>query len=189
MDWSSATLPILDIAFKAPAYNDATRESAALDALSFLAFSNTSDLYQKLVVQEQKADMLASYSADHVDPSLFEIVARVKSPTDIDYVRDQVLAAIKTLQEKPVEAPRLDAVRKHLRYSVALRMDSSDSIASILAHYVALRRTPETMNRLYEQYAKITPEDVQQVALKYLVEKGRTMVMLTGSANPAGGGR
>ena len=50
------TLPLVAIAFKAPAYNDATRDSAALDALAYLAFSNTSDLYQKLVVDEQKAD-------------------------------------------------------------------------------------------------------------------------------------
>ena len=36
------------------------------------------------------------------------------------------------------------------------------------------------MNALYDQYAKLTPEDVQQAAAKYLVEKGRTIVTLTG---------
>jgi predicted Zn-dependent peptidase len=37
------------------------------------------------------------------------------------------------------------------------------------------------MNALFDQYAKLTPEDVQQAAAKYLVEKSRTIVTLAGS--------
>ena len=98
---------------------------------------------------------------------------------------DEILAAIRGFQEKPVDAARLDAARKRLRYSVATQMQSSDAIASILARYVALRRTPETINRLHEQYARLTPEDVKQAAAKYLVEASRTIVTLA----PAGGAR
>ena len=36
------------------------------------------------------------------------------------------------------------------------------------------------MNALYDQYAKLTPEDVQKAAAKYLVDNGRTIVTLTG---------
>ena len=53
-------------------------------------------------------------------------------------------------------------------------------IASILAQYVALKRTPETMNALFDQYSKLTPEDIRQAASKYLVESGRTIATLTG---------
>jgi len=101
----------------------------------------------------------------------------------VNYVRDHILDTVKAFQEKPVDAARLDTVRKRLRYQVALSMDNSDTIAQILSYYVALKRTPETMNALYDQYAKLTPEDVQQAA-KLLLEKGRTMVTLTG---PGGG--
>ena len=180
VDWPSATLPMITIAFKAPAYSDTAKDTAALDALSELAFSASSDLYQKLVVQDQKVDLLYAYPASQVDPSLFEITARVKQAADIEAVRDQILGAIRTFQEKPVDAARLAAVRKRLRYSVAMQMQSSDAIARILADYVALRRTPETMNQIHEQYARLTPEDVQQAAAKYLVDAGRTIVTLTG---------
>lgn len=180
VDWPSPTLPIVAVAFKAPAYNDATKETAALDALAFLAFSNTSDLYQKLVVQEQKADLIRGNAPSSVDPALFEITARVKKAEDMDYVRERILETVKAFQEKPVDLARLDTVRKRLRYQVALSMDNSDTIAQILSYYVALKRTPETMNALYDQYTKLTPEDVRQAAAKYLVEKGRTIVTLTG---------
>jgi zinc protease len=188
VDWPIQTLPIVDIAFKAPAYTDATKDTAALDALAFLAFSQSSPLYQKLVIEEQKVDALSGSSPSNVDPSLFDITARVKNAADVDYVRDRILETVKSFQDTPVDAARLEAVKKRLRYSVAQQMDNSDSIAEILASYVALRRTPETMNALYDRYAQLTPEDVQRAASQYLVEKARTIVTLSGPAAPAQGG-
>ena len=189
VDWPTPTLPMIAIGFKAPAYDDTTRESAALDALAELAFSEESDLYQKLVVTEQKVVSLYGGLSDRVDPSLFQITARVRKREDVDFVCDRVLETIRGFQEKPVEAGRLDSVRKQIRYAMALRMDSSDGIARILATYLALRRTPETINRQFDQYTRLTPEDVQKVAGKYLVEAGRTIVTLTGPGPGSGGGR
>src|SRR5206468_925844 len=167
VSWTSATLPIVTVAFKGPAYNDGTKDSAALDALAYLAFSQNSDLYQKLVVREQKADALQGDAPGNVDPSLFEVTARVKKGEDMDYVRDRILETVKAFQEQPVDAARLDAVRKRLRYQLALSMDNSETIARTLAFYVSLRRSPETINKLYDQYAALTPEDVRQAAAKY----------------------
>ncbi len=185
VDWPTATLPIVAIAFKGPAYDDASKDMAALDALAFLAFSASSELYQRLVIREQKLDTLSGSAPGSVDPGLFDIIARVKQAGDMDYVRDQILAAIRTFQERPVDAARLEAVKMRLRYQAAMRMTSSDAVAQVAASYVALRRTPESMNRLYDLYARLTPEDVQNAASKYLVESARTIVTLTG---PASGG-
>lgn len=180
VDWPSPTLPILAIAYKAPAYNDTAKDTAALEAISFLAFSPTSDLYRKLVINEQKVDQLGADNPYNVDPALFEITARVKKAEDVNYVRGQILATIQELRDKPVDAARLDAVRKHLRYSLAQRMDNSDTIAGILASYVALRNTPATIDGLYAQLAQLTPEDIQNAAARYLTDNGRTEVTLTG---------
>jgi zinc protease len=176
--WNGPTLPLLAIAYKGPAYDDSTPDTAALDALSYLAFSENSELYQKLVIQEQKADALFASSPNQVDPSLFQVLARVKKAEDVEYVRGQILATVQQFQEKPVDGARLDAVRKHLRYELALRMDNSETVAQVIAGYVALRRTPDTMNKLFEQYARLTPQDVQQAAAKYLTENARTIVTL-----------
>jgi zinc protease len=180
VDWPSPTLPIVVVAFKAPAYNDATKDTAALDALANLAFASTSDLYQKLVVQEQKVDNLSANAPGNADAALFEVSARVKKAEDLDYVRGRILETIKAFQEKAVDTAKLDTVRRRLRYQLALSMDNSDTIAQILSYYVGLKRTPETMNALYDRFAALTPEDVRLAAAKYLVEKGRTMVTLTG---------
>jgi zinc protease len=184
-------LPLLTIAFKGPAYSDSAMDTAALDALAFLAFSPSSDLYQKLVIEEQKVDSLDGSAPSNVDPALFEISARVKTAAGLEEVRDRILETVKGFRDKPVDAARLDVVKKHLRYALALRMDNSESVAQIAASMVALRRTPETLNRLYDLYARLTPEDVRKAAARYLVDSGRTIATLTGPApaQTSGGAR
>lgn len=180
IDWQSPTLPWVAIAFKSPAYTDTEKDSAALDVLSYLAFSENSDLYQRLVVQQQKVDMLSPSAPDHVDPYLFTIYARVKKTEDMADVQEQVLSTIASYKDTLVPAAKLETVKKRLRYEFALGMNNSEAIARTLTHYVALKRTPETVNRVYELYSSITAEDIRNVARKYLTENGRTVVTLTG---------
>ena len=180
IDWPSPTLPWSVVAFRAGAYSDDTKDTAALDLLSFLAFSENSPLYRKLVLEDQEVDMLRADNADHVDPYLFVIYARVKKTSDMDSVREQILATLAGFKDTLVSAEELDKVKRHVRYSFALGMDDSEAVASILASYVALRRTPETINRVYDLYSQITPEDIRNAARKYFIESGRTTVTLTG---------
>ena len=60
-----------------------------------------------------------------------------------------------------------------------MAMDSNDAIADALAPYVSLARTPETLNRLFDTYQKVTPEDVRDAVKKYFREDGRTVVTLS----------
>jgi zinc protease len=177
--WPTPTLPYVAVSYRIPAYTDTEKTSAALSVLSSLAFSPTSDLYQKLVIREQKVDALRGAPGMNVDPSLFTIMARVKKESDMKGVEDDILATVKTFAETPVAKERLEAVKSNLRYSFALSMSTSDAVAATVVRFVALRRTPETINRLFDMYSQVTPEDVQNAARQYLLERGRTIVTLT----------
>ena len=179
VDWPSPTLPWVAIAYRGPAYSDDTAETVALDAISRLGFDENSPLYQKLVIEEQKVDTLRASPPDHVDPELFTVLSRVKNVADLDSVQRQIVATAQDFASKPVDALKLEALKEHLRYEFALGLDNSESIAETVAQYVALRRTPETANRYYEVYSKLTPEDIQKVAQKYLIDRNRTTVTLT----------
>ena len=179
VNWPEKTLPWVSVAYRAPAYSDTNKDYAALDVIGSLAFSESSDLYQKLVIQEQKVDALFGGIRAAKDPYLFSVTARVKDEKDVPYVREQILATLASLNQ-PVAAEKLDRVKRNLRYSFALGLDSSDSIAGTLAYYVALARTPETINRLYDVYDSITPADIQKAAKTWFIEDGRTIVTLAG---------
>ncbi len=180
IDWPSPTLPWIAVAFKGAAYSDTEPDQVTLDIIGFLGFSENSDLYKKLLVREQKVDVFLVDNPDRVDPQLFTVIARVKKEDDVAYVRDQILAKCREFREKPVDKQKLEAVKRHLRYSFALSLDNSEAIASTLAAYIGLRRSPETINKLYALYDKVTPEDIQRVARKYFQESRRTIVTLSG---------
>src|SRR5207302_9415635 len=95
VDVPSETLPLIYEAFRGPAYPDYKKDKAALDLLAPLAFGENSELYQKLVLQEQKVEELSYSFDDHVDPELFNVTAKVKEPKDMDYVRQQILDTYK----------------------------------------------------------------------------------------------
>ncbi len=183
--WPTATLPWVLVAYRAPGFSDTQNDTAALDALSYLAFSQSSDLYQKLVIQEQKVDAFGAQNGDHVDPYLFSIFARVKKVPDMEGVNQAILATVKQFSDTPVDAAKLERVKENLRYSFALGLNNSEAIAGTVARFVALKRTPETINRVYDLYASLTPADIQRVAKQYLTEKNRTTVTLTGASEAA----
>ena len=180
--WPTPTLPLVNIAFRGPAYDDQSKDHAALDIISTMAFSSNSPLYRQLVLTEQKADELEPYYPNKRDPQLFEVMTRVKKPEDVKPVEERVLATFSSLKDTLVDAKELARVKQRLRYELALSMDNSEAIARTLAGFIALRRTPETINTLYDTYDKITPEDIREVARKYFTEKGRVVVTLTGGA-------
>ena len=178
VDWPSPTLPLVSIGFHGPAYSDEKKDKAALDLLATIAFGPNSELYQQLILREQKADSLNANFGNQIDPDLFTVRARVKDPRDVDYVREQILATFQRLTDETVDQANLEATRSRVRYAFALRMNSSTAIANALAPYIGLRRTPETINKLFNLYRQITPEDIREMATRYFTEKNRTIVTL-----------
>lgn len=182
INWPSPSLPYVDVAFRGPAYSDTDKDHAALDLLQAYAFGENSELYQRLVLKEQKVDALGSSFSDRLDPELFYVEARVKDEKDVPDVRDQILATFKRYTTELIPQAKLDETRARQRYSFALSLDSSEAIAATLAEYIALRGTPETINKLYALYDQITPADIRAAAAKYFVDHNRTIVTLTSKA-------
>lgn len=178
IDWPTKTLPLLQLAWRMPAYSDSSVESAALDILSYLFFSQSSELYEELVLKEQRCDVFYGMYADHVDPYLYVVTARVKDIASVEEVRARVMQTILAMQTDLVDAARLEVVKSHLRYGFAMRMNETEGIAGLVARYVGLRRSPETINLLFAQYARVTAEDLQRIARQYFVELSRVSVLL-----------
>ncbi|HJQ34784.1 MAG TPA: pitrilysin family protein [Pyrinomonadaceae bacterium] len=176
--WDAPTLPHLAVAFHAPRYSDSSKDVAALDIFQQIAFGENSDIYQQLVLKEQKVDVLEADFEYKADPELFTVYARVKDPAQVGYVRDQIIKTFERFKTEPVDQAKLDATRARLRYGLAMAMNSNDRIADTLAPYLALERTPETLNRLFETYKTITPDDIRDAAKKYFREESRTVVTL-----------
>jgi zinc protease len=151
---------------------------AALDLFQSVAFGENSELYQQLVLKEQKVDVLEADFGHKADPELFTVYVRVKDPAQVNYVRDQILKTFERYKTELIGQAQLDATRSRLRYGFAMGMNSNDNIAGALAPYVALERTPETLNRLFDTYQAVAPGDVRDAVKKYFRDESRTVVTL-----------
>ncbi len=185
IDWPSETLPLMTVAWRGPAYSDDTMDTVALDAISRLGFDQNSPLYQKLVVDEQKVDSLFAGPPNNVDPEFFGVNVRVKDAKDLASIEEQIKATARSFADTPVDPKKLEVLKQHLRYEFALGLDNSESIAATVAQFVALKRTPESMNRYYDMSLKLTPADIQRVAKQVLIDKNLDVVTLTGPAKGA----
>jgi zinc protease len=179
LPWKAKTLPILAIGYHGPAFSDKEIDMPAMDLLSQVVFSQTSDLYRKLVVEDQLVEFIGGGQGDNRDPGIFEIDTRVKDPVNVDKVRDAIYAAIEDAKVKPVSKERLASIKSHMKYQYAMGLNSANSVASGISHYIELTGDPESVNRIYALYDKVTPDDIMMVANKYFAKNNRTVVLLT----------
>lgn len=178
IEWKTRTLPYLVLAHRAPAFSTTDKDSAALDLISYLGFSETSPLYERLVLREQAVDMLWASCTDHVDPYLFTATARLKEPSAKQLVHGAILETLDAFCKAPADAARFDAVRSHLRASFALSLDDCEFAASMLAHYAGLTGDPSSLNARYELYDSLTPADLMEAARRVFSERARTTLWL-----------
>ena len=179
--YSGKTLPVLDIAYKGDAFDPDNRLYVAATLLGDLAFGETSELYKKLYIKEQKIEMLDANIPVNRDMPLFEILTRIKKEADIDSIRDDIYAAIRTFQATPVDAQRLNDLKRRRRYQFLMGLDAPDRVAGGLARFAAISGGIEVVETYFAAMDKVTPEDILAAAQHYFVPERRTVVVLKGS--------
>ena len=181
--WSSQTLPWVTVAFHGPAAMQ-LEDQAAFDTMYDLAFGQTSDLYKRLVEQEQKVDQLFFFGGPNVDPTLFTVFARMKDPKDAVYVRDQILQTFAGLRSQKLDAKRVADAKSNSRYAFVRGLDNTDAIAATIARSAHFERSFDTLNKYYRTLATIGPDQIHGTAQKYITD--RNLVVTTLSQQPLG---
>ena len=182
--WPDKTLPWVSIAFHGPAFSEVNKELAAVDALVDLNFGQTSEVYKRLVEQEQKVDQLIPYVAPTQDPSLVTVLARVKRMEDVLSVRDELFKAAGAATAAPPPAQRLADAKSNGRYGLVRSLDNTERIASTLARFVRFNRSYQTLNNYYRMVDSLTPADLQNAAKKYFTDARLVVTTLSDKPMP-----
>jgi zinc protease len=172
------SLPIVWLSYKIDRFDPANRTRVAADLLAELAFGQTSELYRRLVLEEQVVEFLDADPNWSRDPGLFDVYARVKDPSRIDYVVDAIDETIAVYRSSPPDAARLADVKSMLRYGFTMALDTPEAVAGALARPIAISGGLEGIEALYRTYATITPEEIELAAREYLAPERRTRGVL-----------
>ncbi len=99
-------------------------------------------------------------------------------------------ANIDRLTQEPVSAAELDRARTKIRSSLYDLLSSSDrfGLVDLLATFALFDDDPDRINHIETEFSKVTPEQITQVATKYLRSSNRTVMVVQPGAAVANAG-
>jgi len=172
-----AQLPFLLTGYHTPNLRD--KDSYVLEVIAtILSGGKSSRLYQRLVREKR---LVLSADADQSlvsrDPSLFTLSAELLPGKEVAEVEKAFDQEIEQLQREPVGEKELEKTKNQLEASFIFGQDSIFNQAMLLArHEIAL--SWKTIDDYLPSIRKVTPEDIQRVARKYLIPDNRTVGIL-----------
>jgi zinc protease len=172
------TLPILCVAFKSERWLPRDRRMQAGALIGELVFGETSPLYKKLVLDEQRLEMLGASFGPSRDPGLWAVFAMVKDPADVPAIEGEIFDALSAFQREPVAAKRLDEIRSRAKYSFLTGLSTPDGVSNSVAYPIAMTGALESIEESYTTLDQVTPADVQAAARAWLVPERSTVALL-----------
>ncbi len=171
-----AQVPRIDISYKAPPSNE--QDFIALDVLGdILSTGESSRLYQKLVKEKQQALQISELSNGHRGPGLIMFIAFVHPGIDPTEIEKSLSAEIERVKTEGVTDLELEKIRMRDARERVAGLQSSMSRAMQMGEYAVYYNDPNMINTLLEKVQKVTKEDIQRVARKYLVDTHKTVVI------------
>jgi zinc protease len=172
-----ARLTRVDIAYKIPPGPHA--DSLPLQALAnILGGGRSARLHHTAVEEKQIAQSVGAYASERRGTGTLQISALMRPGHTTAEFEQLVYAEIERLsQPKSVEDWELDKVRAQARRRAAEQQRGSLSRAVALGEYAVAFNDPDLINRRADLVAKITKEDLQRVAKKYLAPTQRTVLV------------
>ena len=173
--------PRVMIAFHKPTLP--SRDDYIFDLLSgLLGEGRTSRLYQTLVVKEQQAANISTFTApgSRYD-NLFIINATPRAPHTPQEVEAAVYRELKRLADEGVAAEELERVRNRLRVDLLRNLQQNSELAHMLTYYQSVAGDWRYLLRYDQELASITPAEIQAAARRYFAPENRTVITLARS--------
>lgn len=180
VSYPGKTLPLLTVAYKGDAFDVNNKNLVSSVLLADLAFGETSDIYKKLVLNEQKVQFIQADFGFSRDPKLLYIFSMVKDEKDLEYVKDEILKTIEVFKTSLVDNKKLNDLKKREKYSFLMNLDNAASVAGFLPQFITLTGGIEVIDELYTELEKVSPEDIKNAANHYFVTEKRNTVVVKG---------
>jgi len=174
------TLPIVAIGYKCLGFAPDNIAVAACQLMGDLMFGETSDVYKKLVLDQQRVQFISADFSANRDPQLLTIYSMIKDPNDVAGVESEIDSAIAYCQTHPVDESRLRDLKSNLRYGFLMGLDTPGKVADALNGIAAITGGIEALDRFYATLDRVTPKDITDAANTFLVKDKRTVVLVKG---------
>jgi zinc protease len=177
--FAGRSLPILSINYKGPAWNARDKMAVAAEVLGSVAFGTNSSIYKKLVIRDQKVQMLSGDFSLMRDPSLLGITAMVTNPNEIALIEKEILDSVEAFRRNLCDTKLLQDTKSEAKYQFLMSLETAQGVCFALMPSVVFTGGIEAIEDYYRMLESITPEDVRAAANQFLSINGSTTVTLT----------
>jgi zinc protease len=184
VEFPGRTLPTLAVAYKGPAWSATDKLSVASEVLGSVAFGPNSDIYRKLVIQDQKVQSLSGDFGLNRDPNLLTIMTMVNNAGDVQAIKDAIRKTVDRFRTESCDPKLLADTKSAMKYGFLMQLETPQGINFALRDIAVYTGGIEAVEDYYRTLESISAEDLKAAANKFLVETGRTTVTLL----PAKGG-
>ncbi|MFN3385007.1 MAG: M16 family metallopeptidase [Candidatus Thermochlorobacter sp.] len=168
-------LPATIHAWRATTQRD--KDAYAIEMLtSILANGKSSRLYKRMVEDEQVAVQTSVFPFLQEDAGMIAVIAVGNSGVEIQTMDKIIDEEIKKIADKGITAEELEKAKNQKESETANAFGSMFSRAVNLANYYRFHGNTNLINTELDEYLKVTRQDIQRVARKYLTEKNRTVI-------------
>ena len=150
-----------------------------------LSSGRSSRLYDNLVRQQQLTSGANATAAGTRGPGLFQIGATALPGKPIADLEKAIYAEIDKVKAGPIAAWEIEKAINTQKRSFVSGLGSSLQRAILLGQYALFQNDPNLINTYADRMSKVTGADVQRVAVKYLVQTNRSVIV----TNPKSAGQ
>ena len=158
-------------------------EFPALQVLSNILSTQPSGRLYKALVASKKATSASAFARPRHDPGVLTLQAEVPRDGALEGVRDTLIATVEEIGTQGVTAEEVQRAKQQIIKDYDLAAAETSQLAVALSEWAA-----QGDWRLYflhrDRIEKVTPEDVQTVAAKYLQRNNRTVGMYIPTDKP-----
>lgn len=148
---------------------------------NILSSGESSRLYQRMIKGDQIALSVNAGLDSRRGPSEFGVFAIFKPNTTAEKARDVVWAEVDRIKNEPVSEKELkkaqnQVMRNFFSSNSGSSLQKTLSRANMLARYAAFWGDPKLIDQDVEAIMKVTPQDIQNAAKKFLTRESVTVV-------------